>query len=518
MARDIRSRLAYWLTPDLAMAAALAGLVFTLFVFQAPVGFFRDGDAGWHIRAGEIILNTGRLPQHEPFSFVILNPPWRAWEWGSEILMAAEHRAAGLPGVVFLYTATLGVAFWLWFRLHRKTGGNILIACLMASPFVATTQFHWLARPHLFSFVFLLAMLLWLETERTAVRIRDLAIAFAGAALWANLHASFVLFPVIAGLYAVAWFWRPSLWLVEDPKADRRQAGVYALLALAAAAGSLVNPYGWRLPLHVAGFFGNPAIRVGIAEWEPWGWNRPGSEQIVVVVVLCVAGAACALWNRKPHYALVLGFLIWSGLAAARGLPLLAIGGLPLANGAMAAVLARIGSRKPGSLGSRLLRTSDDLLAVDRTHSGAALAPIALLATFFYLTSPAVAARTGFPAALFPVNIAPAIEKLPANARIFSSIAHGGYLLYRFEGRRKVYIDGRIDYYGPQYLFLYRAVAGATGDWDKLLEKLRVTHVLVGNDLPLAAAMRTRGWNVVDHELRFTLFEVPPTGSNDLSQ
>ena len=46
-------------------------------------------------------------------------------------------------------------------------------------------------------------------------------------------------------------------------------------------------------------------------------------------------------------------------------------------------------------------------------------------------------------------------RNLPANARILAPDKYGGYLIYHFAGARKVFFDGRSDYYGSNYMKNY---------------------------------------------------------------
>ncbi len=155
-----------WFLPDLSLTAALAAVAFCLFIFDAPRRLFTDSDPGWHIVAGEQILATGRVPHGDSFSFLHTGRVWYAHEWGSEVLMALFHRWQGLTGVVFLFTVAIGAAIWLCFRLHLMLGGDFFLACVMASPLVATAWTHWLARPHVLSYLFLLGAGLLLRAGR----------------------------------------------------------------------------------------------------------------------------------------------------------------------------------------------------------------------------------------------------------------------------------------------------------------------------------------------------------------
>ena len=152
--------LRYYLVPDLALVAFLITLFYCLFLFSGYQKLFRDSDAGWHIRTGESILSTRALPHTDPYSFTRSGHPWFAWEWGSDALTGAVYMAGGLSGVALFYALAIATSVWLWFRLTWILGGNFLLACVFAAPMLSTTNIHWLARPHVLSWLFLLAMLI----------------------------------------------------------------------------------------------------------------------------------------------------------------------------------------------------------------------------------------------------------------------------------------------------------------------------------------------------------------------
>ncbi len=192
------------MAPDLALFLSVVTLFYCLILFQAPQKLFRDSDTGWHIVTGEKILTSMRLPRQDPYSFSRAGQPWVAWEWGSDCLMGAAYRLAGLSGVVWLFALAIAAVTWLWVQLSWAAAGNFLITCLLASPMLSTANLHWLARPHVFGWIFLVALIWYFEARESDFRFgpRQAALLFFGAALWANLHASFFLAPLIALLYA----------------------------------------------------------------------------------------------------------------------------------------------------------------------------------------------------------------------------------------------------------------------------------------------------------------------------
>ena len=200
------------MVPDLALTAAVAIVIYLFFLCGGATSLFRDSDTGWHIRNGERIISTGLLPRTDPFSFSKPDAPWVAWEWGADALMGVAHRIAGLGGVALIYGLAIGASVWLWFRLHWAAGGNYLLACLFAAPMISTTTLHWLARPHVLSWLFLLGTVWFCERLPIRMRWGHLALAAGFAAVWANIHASFFFAPLIGFVYAAGSWLRPLIW------------------------------------------------------------------------------------------------------------------------------------------------------------------------------------------------------------------------------------------------------------------------------------------------------------------
>lgn len=502
-----------WLIPDVALVAALVTLGYCLVLWNAPQRLFRDADAGWHIRTGEQILASVSLPRRDPFSFSRPQEPWIAWEWGSDVLMGWIHERAGLAGVAWLYASAIAVSVWIWFRLHWQAGGDFLLACAMAAPMLSTANLHWLARPHVLGWIFTLLALWCAERAGTRFRLRDALPIIAVSALWANLHGSFFLGPLIGAIYAAGHWIARRIWRDARPDSIIR-ARWLACAASASLAGTLLNPYGWRLHWHVLQYLGDRELLARIGEFQTFNFHAEGAGQILVAVGLAGLGASAALAERRLPQFLFLAVLVLGALRVARLLPVLALAGLPLANGAITASLRRAaaGASLREGLRRRLqehLEYSGRLWALDRGHHGVLWAVAGVIAALLWLRLPAVAARTGFPPDQFPVRLAETVEKLPADARLLSTDKFGGYLIYRFAGRRKVFFDGRSDFYGAAFLKQYGRLMAAKPGWRDTVERYGFTHALLPADSPLAGALETSGWKRLGEDLAAVLLQRP---------
>jgi hypothetical protein len=467
-----------WFVPDLALVAAAVTLLYSLFLFEGYRSFFRDSDAGWHIRIGEAILASGELPRTDPYSFSRAGQPWFAWEWLSDVITGAIHRVAGLRGVALFYGATIAGGVWLWFQLHWALRGNFIGACAMAPLLLSTCNIHWLARPHVESWVLLLIAMLYLEKRgRQAMGWPEALGVAAFTALWANIHASFFFAPFLALLYALRG--RISWWVV----------------AISTAA-PLANPYGWGLYQHVYRYLTDSDLLARIGEFQSFDFHTPGSAQIIAVVILGIAGGALALTaGRWEHFVLAMAISAMA-LRSARALPLSALLLLPVANCA-------ISERLPFK---RFQAYCGRLRLLDARLSGLALAPFLVLAAGGLLR----AMPAGFPPDQFPVA---AYAHLPEDSRLFAPDKFGGYLIYRSAGRRKVFFDGRSDFYGAEFLKQYSRLVQVRPGWRDIWNGWHFSHALLPNDYPLVPALEQIGWRKIYGDGVATLLAAPESGT-----
>jgi len=110
----------------------------------------------------------------------------------------------------------------------------------------------------------------------------------------------------------------------------------------------------------------------------------------------------------------------------------------------------------------------------------------------------------GFPRDQFPVDAYPHI---PAEARLFAPDKFGGYLIYRSNGTRKVFFDGRSDFYGAGFLKEYGRMVQLRPGWRATWDSFHFTHALAPVDFPLVPALEQLGWHEVYRDGTAVLLE-----------
>jgi tetratricopeptide (TPR) repeat protein len=102
----------------------------------------------------------------------------------------------------------------------------------------------------------------------------------------------------------------------------------------------------------------------------------------------------------------------------------------------------------------------------------------------------------------FPEGAARFLAEHQLGGNLFNSYEYGNYLLFARYPENRVFIDGRVDVYGPAILRLYAAVAHAAPGWQKILDQYSIEICALAteksSDLPLLSALhRSPDWALV---------------------
>ena len=212
-------------------------------------------DLAYHLRAGAMILDTGRLPSPDVFTFTAAGQTWLDQQWGAQVVLAAIFRLGGWALLAVARAALVGLIAGLVLWGCRSAGAGLRVAAWLTLAGFAVGIVSLALRPQLPGMALFALTLAILAARRRHPRL-TWAIPFIVLA-WASIHGSFFLGPAAVG---VAW--------LEDVVARRPGAGRLLAIALLSLAATLVSPYGPGVWTYAAGVSANPVIRQLITEWQ----------------------------------------------------------------------------------------------------------------------------------------------------------------------------------------------------------------------------------------------------------
>jgi hypothetical protein len=502
-----RSQFALKLMPSFTDFAFLMPMVFLFGRMNGVKTLLSDCDTGWHIRTGEWILANHAVPARDIFSYSKPGDPWFAWEWLSDILFAWLNAHGGLRTVVLFGTLLLAVTFMLLFRLVLRKS-NTITAISVTMLAAAASSIHWLARPHLFTLLFLVVFYGALENVREGrtrfAGIPYLAIFPFATVLWANLHGGFFVGVILIGAYGTGEL---LAMLFSAETADRperlRRARGYFLSAFACMAASLINPYGYQLHEHMAAYLRDPWNFTHIIEFLSPSFHHPTAPFFEMLLVLAAAAGCWHALERRFVEPLLMILWAHAALLAVRNVAIFAIVAAPpigaalthwFENAPQSNVAAWI--RNVAQRFNRLEAETRETEAATRFHLASAGA-ILLLAAILWAPHPPANFRAEFDPARYPKAALATLRQLP-NSRIFTNDEWGDYLIWSLYPSNRVFVDGRSDFYGDAFEEKYLNVINVQYGWEKILGHFGVDTVLLPPDASLAGTLKVSpGWRVV---------------------
>ncbi len=222
-----------------ALSALLAAVAFLLGCYELG-----DTDVWWHLRGGEWILENGRAPGLDPFTFGSAERPWVDVHWSYEVVLALAYRAGG-AGALVLLGAAVGAAAFLAALTARRREWPAAVAALCWLPALVLFAFRLDPRPEIFSLLYIGIYLAVLFRSDTRPALAWWLVPVQ--VLWVNAQGLFILGPVLLGLFVAAHAAR-LLWERVNGRLDwgpeprrwwRHVGGACAGVAVAC----LVNPY-----------------------------------------------------------------------------------------------------------------------------------------------------------------------------------------------------------------------------------------------------------------------------------
>lgn len=461
-------------------------LIVTGVVLYGSQLFNLDGDLGRHITIGNYILETYSIPVKDIFSHTMTGESLVPHEWLAQIIFALAHQIMGLNGVVLLTAFILGLTFVIKYKEISEQGAPAMVILVVIVWAAALSSIHWLARPHIFTMLFLSIWSYYLEKFYRGEEKR-LWIFPIFMLIWANTHGAFIAGFVVWGVYLFERifhaFQNPAKWT------ESRQLFIIGATSFAV---TFINPSGYLLWTTSLGYIQNSYLTSHTVEYMPPNFQNPTMWPFAFTIFY----GLLSLSNKKKlslrGSLLMAGWMLMS-LFSMRNIPLFAIITIP----AFASLLHKQTSRI-----NWLSRLNEKLKFVEDQLRGGVWSVFILLLLglllFFGISLDAKQQGNKYDSQVFPVEAINWLEKNPQQGNMFNHFTWGGYILYRDWPNYQVFIDGQTDFYGEDLTREYESVISLSDGWYTIFEKYKISFVIIPKNSPLENALLEHGeWNII---------------------
>jgi len=427
----------------LAATAAFC-VVFCLALFKV-----QNFDFWWHLRTGQLIVDTGAVPSADPYCFTSEGRLWVNPSWLADVGLWLGSRAGGLALLGIGKALMIVAAFWLVYRAARRRGADEWVTLLLVAAAALGARPRLILRPFLVTGLFTAALLYVLETRRFRVFVP------AGFVLWASLHAGWPAGIIVLGSAAIGE-------LAREKSLRGTEGRSLALLALLSLIAASVNPFGWRVFAYPFRLMTVGTFMREIEEWRAPGFSAPF---MAYWCILAAAGVVALLaFRRMPVRDLLLLVFLGSLSVSAQRHVLLFCIAAPLI---VAPPL------------SRLCR------AACRRREEAAFVPAVALLLVVVLGLHAVISSdryqfgTGVRTGQFPEKAVRFLTEHPPPGEWCNEYAWGGSIAWELFPHRKAFIDGRCLVHGEKTYREWQTLSDQKTGWRDIADRYDVKTLVL---------------------------------------
>lgn len=415
-----------------------------------------SGDDFWlQAKIGELIVNARAIPDTLLFPFTeIVSEKFNAHEW---LMSVAFHYALswlGEDGMPFLIGG-LGLALFVSMaRLtFLRTQGSYGLSLLGGYLSVLVENYRHVLRPELPSLILMALLLHNMEIFRAKPGWRSAFWSCLLITIWANSHGSFILGPLVVGIFAAGQYLDELGAMRFKLLIPSRLVCQLLLLAVAACASCLLNPFGWELIQFVFSFSVHSEASKNLTEWLPTFDHRMfGVRGFWIALGTWIMLATFVFLGRKRLHAVEWLMFIAFTFLAYRAIR------FPVYLGMVATYIL------PACLPSSWLRKA---LATRTMMAGLFVALTTIGIVGVYGNAAKNSIYTAWDRTKFTIPMVLALANPALKGNVLNSMELGAELIYRTYPRMRPSMDCRVDSYG----FEYSNFNGALFGNDKLLSE-----------------------------------------------
>src|SRR5438034_1098139 len=268
----------------------------------------------------------------------------------------------------------------------------------------------------------------------------------------------------------------------------------------AGCALAFINPFGIQTILFSLGTLTSPLIQNNIQEWASPDFHTLAGLLVEGIIFLLLAGLATGRVRPRTSEWLLAFALLYLALSSQRHVPLFVLAAAPLMARCAQALLGLASSLppaadRPAQSQVAALRWKPALPAGHTVTLGAInLALLIIVGTgmIAYRAVPNLRpeAQAASIKAALPVQAADALARTGRPLRVFNYYDYGGYLIWRlYPDGGRVFIDGRVEVYGPQIFSRYLRVSYLASGWQDVLAQAHPDAIVLPSAHPLTGIL-----------------------------
>lgn len=447
--------------------ASLLGFVAWMYSGQSM--FVGDTDLWYHLSGGRYILENGRLPASNYFSFLEPTRVFTDYYWLFQYVVYRIYSLGGYPALMALRFSLYALFIFIAFRFfsgdwkERGVRGFALNAFLVvALAIIAGGRFINL-RPHCFSYLFALSFVYILARNRKLVWLLPIL-----AILWVNFHG--ITYPVLI-VICMSWLagfgWRR--W--RNGPLDKTDMRTVACLVLSMAAiwatpngGYLVTvPFKFS---KLSNEYINELMPRPVSDYFNLRFDHfiPNSSTIFSIYFAC---AAFSLLRRAVGFSLdLVHFLLFAGgiLFLSRGVRFsveFSILTLPLTS----TLVCDLFMKKPPSA---------------RTTFGCLMAGAMLVAPMAALAIGIAPHKWPYSSAMLPEGSTRFLMEKGGGGKVFNHPNYGGFLQWELYPKYRIFMDMEIPFmFRDEDIFAVNMARTNDAAFERIVERYRPEYLIL---------------------------------------
>ncbi|MEM6884528.1 MAG: hypothetical protein AAF571_05800, partial [Verrucomicrobiota bacterium] len=470
---------------------------------QVPDFHFEDPGIGWHLKSGELMLEQGGLLEHDPFAWTLEPTERIQYEWLSDVVFASLHQIGSLPLFSACMALLYGILFYLISWRLIQSGIHPLINILTVGMAYLILGWHALARPHLFTYLFLLVTLWLLDRYYHKGRgLKSLWPLIPIVALWCNMHGGFVIGLLVIFLTFVGYLIEA---LLNRESEVRSKIPPLMVTGIFCGLATLLNPYGWHLHLHILSYLNLECLQLW-NEFQPPVLNDANIHLflfkvlLISMLVLGLGGAGKTRWDER----VLLAFLLFYAFQSVRHVNLFVLMATPV----LAGMLQHSMTQSLPEM-ARRGREMASLQAEGWLAGKLTLLLIGMLWLGSVWAQPSWHAQRVSSHYLSPGAIDFITTHQREIRRPFNHNNLGGSLIYDFYPNLQIFMDDRADLFQDDFVFnTYLPISKAEPGWSERLLNMDTDALILNSDSPLAraATKEENSWKLGYQDSQNTIF------------